>query len=129
MLAPLGIRLAWGIGVASLGIAFAAGMWLYGRCYVARMDLDETAGKLYVHTVRFFGNKKQAFDMSDVSVGEYHEGISELPDTPSVNAPWTTVKVSGRRLPLIVDEQGEFFRSDAAERLLGSAREARSVHD
>lgn len=117
-LAPLALRLALGVGVASLGVLFAAGMWLYGRCYVAQMDLDRPAGKLHVRTVRFFGSKAHVFDVSDVSGGGHHEGRF---DASSADAPWTSVSVSGRCLPLILDEQGEFPQGKTTAGLLGPA--------
>lgn len=111
-LAPLSTRLAVGAGVASIGLIFAGGMWLYGRCYVASMEVDEGTGALRVRTVGFFGTREHVFDAERVRVGERHEGAldASLLGGSSVNAPWTSVRVEGRRLPLIVDEQGEFPR-------------------
>src|SRR3712207_1184162 len=61
MLAPLAVRLTWGIGVGSLGIIFAAGMWVYGRCYVAKIELDQHTKELHIYTVRFIGTKREVF--------------------------------------------------------------------
>ena len=125
-LAPLATRLAVGVGVASLGIVFAAGMWLYGRCYVARMEVDGRSGGLHVHTVGFFGTREHVFDAAQVSVGERHEGTldASLLGAPSVNAPWTSVRIRRRRLPLIVDEQGEFPQGKLLEGPIGPGRHA-----
>lgn len=120
-LAPLAVRMAWGVGVGSLGVVFACGMWLYGRLYVAKMELEEGTDRLRIHTVRFIGTRKRMFDASGVSASRHHEGRTDLPDAPSVNAPWTNLRLSGRRLPLILDQQGVFPRADLAEELLGSS--------
>jgi transmembrane protein TMEM70 (proton-transport ATP synthase complex) len=119
--APLAARLAWGVGVGALGVLFAVGMWLYGRCYVTKMELDQRAGKLYVHTVRFFGTRRHAFDVSGVLGSVYHEGELDSDLAPSVDAPWTSVSLAGRRLPLIVDQQGEFLQQELMDELFRSA--------
>lgn len=126
VLAPLPVRLLWGVGVGSLGVLFAAGMWLYGRVYVARMELDQKAGKLHVRTLRFLGTRDRVFDVSDVVGSSQHKGKLDLVGAPSVNAPWTGVRIAGMSLPLIVDGQGEFPEPELSDRLLGSgARGAR----
>ena len=109
-LAPVVIRLAWGIGVASLGFIFAAGMWLYGRCYVAKMELDEQRGELHIYTVAFFGSAKRVFPVSDIRGSRYHGGKLYL--APLVNAPWRSVRLAGGRLPLVLDERGTFLKKE-----------------
>lgn len=120
-LALLPVRLAWGVGVGSLGVIFAAGMWLYGRLYVAKMELDRAASKLHVHTLRFLGTRERVFDVSDVLVTRRHAGRMDLPGSPSVNAPWTSLRLAGMRLPLIMDQQGDFPQGELTDELLGSA--------
>ncbi len=115
VLAPLGVRLAWGIGVALLGVGFAAGMWLYGKCYVAQVDLDEVDGRLHVYTVRFFGLQKHVLDPSDVRSRRDHLGYW-LPR--GIVTPWRSVWIRGRRLPLLIDGQGTFLNRDRMDRLL-----------
>jgi hypothetical protein len=118
-LAPLPVRLAWGVGVGSLGVIFAAGMWLYGRCYVAKMELDQRTGTLHVYTVRFFGSRKQVFDVSDILGSSYHEGkFDGMGVVPTVDAPWRSMRLAGRRLPLIVDQQGVFLEEELVNKLL-----------
>ncbi len=104
VLKPLPVRLALGGGVAFLGIAFAAAMIVYGRCYVARLD-QERNGRLRVRTLGLFGEYEEHFPPSAISASRYHDGKLWTPHI-SVDAPWTTLWVSGRRLPLIVDAQG-----------------------
>lgn len=126
VLAPLPVRLLWGIVVGSLGIVFAAGMWLYGRCYVAKIEADKHTGEVRVHTVRFVGTRTRTFDSADVTGVSKHENRLDLPGAPSVNAPWTGLRVRDGWLPLIVDGQGEFLEPELAGKLLGpKARRSR----
>jgi hypothetical protein len=121
-LAPLSTRLAWGISVAALGCSFAFGMWVYGRCYVSRMEFDEQAKKLYVYTPRLFGSRRQEFKLADVLKRTFHRGKANYGDL-SVDAPWQSIRVAGRRLPLILDLQGEFPNPKLLERVFGWNRE------
>ena len=119
-MAPLPVRLAWGVGVGSLGVIFAAGMWVYGRCYVAKIELDQHTKQLFIYTVRFIGTKKEVFDTSEILGSTYHEGrFHGGGRVPSVHAPWRSVRLGSRRLPLIVDQQGVFLREDFMKRLFG----------
>lgn len=125
-LASLSTRLLLGIGVALLGIAFAIGMWIFGRCYVSGIRFDEAADKLHVGTVGFFGNREEAFRSADIVGSTWHDGRMDNPaahlgDASGiyVDAPWTTVRILGRRLPLVVDGQGEIVDRTLAVRLLG----------
>src|SRR5688500_7234701 len=54
VLAPLPERLALGGFVALLGIAVAAGMWLYGRHYAARIGFDPVTKQIHLVSVGFF---------------------------------------------------------------------------
>ena len=115
VLAPLSVRLAWGIGGALLGIIFLVGMWIYGKCYVARIEFDEQNKALHIYTVSFFGSEKHEINASKVLSSQYHEG--ELNLDIYVNAPWWTVWIKGRRLPFIVDEQGVFLEKNIMNKL------------
>ncbi|BBL80215.1 hypothetical protein RxyAA322_20690 [Rubrobacter xylanophilus] len=122
-LAPLPARLAFGGGVALVGLSFAFGMWLYGRLYVAAIDLDERVNRLYVRTVRFLGTREDVFDVSEILRSELYEGRFVAPRDEelmlSVEAPWRSVRVAGRRWPLIVDERGLFLDPERMNALLG----------
>src|SRR5262249_56012735 len=113
-LAPLPQRLAWGGSVALFGVAFAAGMGLYGRLYAARIAFDPDGQRIHLDTAGFFGSVRHVISPAHLGGARSHRGVSlgdlgELVGhpTPSVNAPWTSVRVGGWRLPLIIDQQGE----------------------
>jgi hypothetical protein len=120
VLAPLPVRLAWAVGVSLLGISITVGMWLYGKCYVAKMELDEQAGTLSIDTVRFFGTRTEEVQLARVQGSRYHEGYLDLPRAPLVHAPWWTIRIAGRKLPLILDRQGELIDLELLKRLLKS---------
>jgi len=112
VLAPLSVRLAWGIGVALLGIIFLVGMWIYGKCYVVKIEFDKQNKALHVYTVSFFGSEKHEINASKVLSSKYHKG-----ELDSVKAPWWTVRIKGRRLPFIVNEQGVFLEKKIMNKL------------
>jgi hypothetical protein len=104
VLRPVTQRLLAGATVAGLGVAFAIGMWVYGRCYAARIDFDAATQQLRLHTVRFLGTRRQVIDVGDIGEARWHHGQFQL--HISVNAPWVSVRMAGRRLPLLIDAQG-----------------------
>jgi hypothetical protein len=115
VLAPLAVRLAWGVGGSLLGISFPVGMWLYGKCYVSRVEFDRQTRMLNIYTVRLFSSRKEEIEASRVSssnylTGEYHGS------KVNAGAGWV-VKVKGRKLPLIIDERGKFMEKGLMNQL------------
>lgn len=118
VLAPLPVRLAWAVGVSSVGLAFLAGMLVYVRCYAARVEVDERAGTLHVARVGFFGTSTLVVPAGKVLGSEYHPGHADYGGV-RVSAAWDSVRVEGRRLPLILDAQGDVLDPERASRFLG----------
>lgn len=118
VLAPLPVRLAWGVGIAAAGVGFAVGMWVYRSCYVAAAAVDEAAGRLHLRLVGYFGAPVRVVPLERVRGGGHHPGRAAF-GGPAVSAPWDAVRVEGRRLPLIVDAQGEVLDRERARRYLG----------
>lgn len=105
VLRPAWQRALLGGGVASLGIGFVAAMLVYARCYVLQIWwLDDQTLQVQLrwpgHTLRVTEH--------DVVQRRSHAGISANPRGVSVQAPWLGVWLRGRRLPLIIDDQGEW---------------------
>ena len=115
VLAPIGQRLAWGLGVAGLGVALLAGMWFYGCLYATRIRYDPAADALHIGTLQLLATRFKVHAASDVLGSSYHHGRME---GEGVEAPWFTVRLEGRRYPLIVDAQGVFPDRELARRLL-----------
>lgn len=118
VLAPLPVRLAWAVGVSSVGLAFLVGMLVYVRCYAARVAVDEGAGTLHVSLVGFFGGSTLIVPAGKVLGSEYHPGHADYGGV-TVSAAWDAVRVEGRRLPLILDAQGDVLDPGRASRFLG----------
>jgi hypothetical protein len=113
-LAPLWQRIAWGVGVAALGVSFMAGMWVYGRYYVAEICRVPDSRRLRLRTVTFFGSELHEIDPAEMSVGKRHAGQLTTFDVSNpllvkqhVQAPWRAIHLKGRRWPLILDLQGD----------------------
>jgi hypothetical protein len=117
VLAPLVVRLVWGTGVSVLGIAFMAGMWLYSRNYVARLEYDEQSNMYTVRHIGFFGTTKSVFCQQDIVSSRFHRG--RLSADIQVNAPWWTIHIAGRRKPLILDAQGIAVEEAKLRKVLG----------
>jgi hypothetical protein len=124
----------WGLGIiASAGptssdgaagaiavvfsLAFAIGMWVYGTCYLARIDFDPQRRVLHLRTVTLFGTAPHVLDASSIGQSRYHHG--QFHARVSVNAPWVSVRVPGRRLPLLVDAQGQVLNAPLMEKYFG----------
>lgn len=114
VLRPLPIRLLWGGVSAAAGGAVIAGILAYLQCYVARIEADEPGGGFRI-TVAGVG-PALAVRPDDVALG-YDDGISNAGGI-GVNAPWYSLRLRGRRLPLIIDLQGEFLDEHAVDRLM-----------
>lgn len=133
VLRPLSVRLAVGAIVALLGISFAAGMWVFGRCYVAKIELDTDGKSLYLYTVNFLGNSRHRYELEEVeglvspksSVIDAASLLGEMRGL-SVNAPWQNIRIAGKRLPLVLDEQGEVTDPEMLSALF-SPRKPKSV--
>ncbi|HVH13136.1 MAG TPA: hypothetical protein VM759_08795, partial [Longimicrobium sp.] len=106
-LASLGVRLALGGSVAALGVFFLVGMWIYGRCYVMEAAVDEARGVLGITLAGLPLRRRMEVPLDDVKGSRYHIGHTDTGKI-TVSAPWSSVRLRGRRLPLIVDGQGDF---------------------
>ncbi len=113
VLKPLPIRLAWGVGFAALGLGFFGGMVVYGLVYVTHLAHDAAAGTLGVRTLL---GRARTIPEADVLPGDYRAGRSD--GRIRVNAPWYALRVRGRRLPYVIDLQGDFSDHAALARLV-----------
>ena len=121
VLAPLWARLAWFAVLTALGLAFLGGMWLYGGLYVTALLVDLAAATLHVRTLGFIGSlggRSWTYRLSDVVGTDYKAGKFESSAGVSVDAPWLSVRIKGRKSPLIVDIKGDFPDRKLAAKLL-----------
>jgi len=124
VLAPFGTRLALGLAVAALGIAFAGGMALYGRVYATHIRHDPATGRFRVTLATWLpGERSFAFSGDDIERASWHR-----PRVRAEDAPWISLGVRGRRLSILIDGRGIFLPDRAAAAALlrlpaGDARE------
>ena len=118
VLKPLAARLLMGLGFGVPGLVIIAGILLYLQCYVSRIEADDASAGYRV-TVAGWGPHLE-FAPDAVARAGYNGGISHAGGI-SVNAPWYSLRLRGRRLPLIIDLQGDFLDERAVDRLLDGA--------
>ncbi|MBM4284746.1 MAG: hypothetical protein FJ128_05800 [Deltaproteobacteria bacterium] len=106
VLAPFAVRLGGAVAFWIAGVVCALGGIIYGRIFIAKMEIDEGRENLLIHTLNPVGWRSQTVALSDVSVGNFYEGKMVTGIKPSVDAPWYTVRIKSRWLPLILDAQG-----------------------
>jgi hypothetical protein len=109
---PFVLLLGFGAGLGTI-----AGMLVYGRCYIGQLEVEDD-GTARVRTIAPFGWPERVLRADDVIPGEYHDGFLRA-NGQTINAPWYTVRIRGRRLPLILDPQGDVLDADRTERALG----------
>lgn len=93
-------RMALAVVLIALCGSVVAGMSVYVRCYVTRLELEEGGPSLSIRTLGLRRERVRSVSLTAIECMYFRE--SELAD-----APWWTLRVEGRRLPFIVDAQGE----------------------
>lgn len=96
-----GLLLAYGLGCV-------LGMVVYLGCYVRRIDHHASGEAEDAHVTTLWPGPPLVLGEDDVAMATAHAGRAVGHRGIEVNAPWTTVRVRGRRLPLIVDAQGSW---------------------
>jgi hypothetical protein len=107
VLKPLGTRLAIGAAFLAGAAAIAGGMWVYGRCYVQRVLAADDGSRLRIRLSGLLWGDWLDVPAGDVLTADFRAGQARGGGI-SVNAPWFKVRLRGRRLPLILDVQGDF---------------------
>lgn len=112
VLKPFWQRLAFGGFVAGLGVAAAAGMWLYLTLYA--LQISRHGNRVAIVTMTPAGRREREFPVGDIGESAYYHGrvhhvlsSGRRSSALWVNAPWITLRVRGRRLPFIIDLQAE----------------------
>lgn len=116
-LAPHGVRLAWLVFMIGFGLAGAAGMWFYARAYVAALWYDEALDQVRIATVGLWPSN-QVLPRAQVQTVDFHAGDFWAIER-TVEAPWYTIRVSGRKRLLVLDAQGTILDRPLLGRVLG----------
>jgi hypothetical protein len=119
MLASFSARLSRGSFLWGLGLAIALATYVYSRMYINRIEIDGAHQNLLIETPTLIGARRQDVAVSQVRSVKFHRGSLYTIKT-SVDAPWYTVKVEGRRLPFLLDAQGHSPDEELLERVLSS---------
>ncbi len=100
-----------------VGIGAGVGGIVYGWCYVTRAVWDPVAERCRLTLAGFMVPVHLDVPAATEPRWRYGRGTSRAGDI-TVNAPYYSVRIPGRRLPLLVDCQGLFFRPDLVDGVL-----------
>lgn len=95
-------------------LALAAAMHLFARSYVTELHGDTTT--LTIKTAAFL-TPAHRLPRTAVRAVDYREGRSTPGMVPSVHAPWVKIRVTGYKLPFIVDMQSDYVDEAALQTL------------
>jgi hypothetical protein len=113
VLKPLAQRILLGGSFVAFGAACIIGILIYLWCYVSRIEADDAGDAFRITVLWPFGWRQRVVGPDDVARASYNIGIFM-----NVDAPWSSLRLRGRRLPFIIDEQGDFHDEHAVDRLL-----------
>ncbi len=108
ILAPLAVRILLAGCVFLAGFGFACGMWLYCGIYVVEISIDEKTSLVTIKTLAPAGRKTFGIEQVAITKSRPHEG-SLRTSRQTVNAPWISIHVDERKLPLIIDLRGRIL--------------------
>lgn len=114
VLKPFWLRALLGGLHAGGGVALMIFTPLYLQCYVTRIEVD--GGDRFRVSIAGIGRGPE-IRVGDVVRAGFNDGIAHTGGI-SVNAPWYSLRLRGRRLPLIIDLQGDFKDAHAVDRLM-----------
>ena len=92
---PIGLFLSALLGIIAVSLA------VYARCYVTRLGLADDGATVLVRTLGLSRDRSESILLRHVRASDYSSG-----DHRFATAPWWTIRVQDRMLPLFVDAQG-----------------------
>lgn len=116
-MSPLYMRILFGGLFLAMGIGITLGSCIYSACYVSRIQVDREEGLVRFSVAGFVRGWSFTVRPDDIVSARFHDGYYRT-RRMTVNAPWTTVRLRGRRLPLVVDEHPAFSDWQSVDRLL-----------
>ena len=99
------------------GVAAVAGILVYARSYIARVE-EQDAGSVLIRHPGLVGSSTRVVREQDLKSSAFNDGFYAAGGL-TVDAPWHTVRLRNRRIPLILDVQGRVLDSGRLERALG----------
>lgn len=101
----------WGSAFMLMALALAAGILVYQHCYVKKIALNQETGSFTICTESLIGKRTRIFSHRDIKGWREDDGYYRNIKF-TVSAPYISFKVAGRRLPYIVDLQGEVVEDE-----------------
>ena len=103
--------------VLAVDAAFFGGMLIYSHRYVVWLWVDDKLGEVDIETVALFGQRKRRFSVAAFASVKYNAG--ELRTRyQRIKTPYLKLRVSGQRVPYVVDLQGYIPEEALFERLV-----------
>lgn len=99
---------------AVAALALAAAMHMFARSYITEMHGDATT--LTIKTAALL-TPVQRLPRTAVRAVDYREGRSTPGMVQSVHAPWVKIRITGYKLPFIVDMQSDYVNEAALQKL------------
>lgn len=119
VLKPLPLRASLSALFLVLGLGCGIGIVVYVHgCYVSRIDAGDAPGRYRVTVAGLLRRRTIEVDAAALAPATYHDGVYRAGGMRGA-APWYTLRLPGRRLPLVVDAQGEVLDEAAFRRLVG----------
>lgn len=117
---PLGARIALGTLVLVTGLLCAPGMLLYLQIYPMRLIWRRDApDHVLVETTTVIGTRTSAIALDRFGATRSYSG--EFHARSSVRTPFIAIRITGWRLPMIIDRQASLFDESAFSRLRHAA--------
>lgn len=107
-LLPLSLRLAWFSAILLITAIPTVASYVFLRCYVHEIVFDRERRELVLRTARTFGSAIERWPAAAVESARFHSGAIGGWVRYEWQLPWDTIRIKGRRLPLVVDYQGQF---------------------
>lgn len=101
-------EMLWGVLVGGLGVSACVGMEVYRRFYVTRMDVSTPLHDVRITTMRWGRPVYTHVKRDEILPSTLHTGAWAARGMRG-NAPWISVRLTSRRLPFILDVQGEIL--------------------
>lgn len=114
---PWAVRYGTAALLTVLGIGAGVGGIVYGWCYVTRIVWDPVAERCSLRLAGFIVPAHVHAPAATAPRWKHDTGTARAGGI-SVNAPYYSIRLPGRRLPLIVDCQGVFIRPRLMDRVL-----------
>ncbi len=105
--------------VPTVGAAFFGGMLIYSHRYVVWLWTDDKLREVKIETMALFGEREQHFRIEDFASVDYDSG-EMITRYHRIRTPYFKLRVSGQRLPYVIDLQGYISEQALFERLLAT---------